>query len=108
MRKLLSILLLGLTLLLTGCGDKPGAEFVGKWQDHTSWNGAGTEFDIKPNGDSYLVNFTIGIGSGTPKTWTAVAQDQALVVGNGWVLTIDQSTKELVNGSNNHRYKRVE
>ena len=33
MKKLLSVLLLGLTLLLTACGDKPGEQFVGTWQN---------------------------------------------------------------------------
>ena len=52
MKKLLSVLLLGLTLLLTGCGDQPGAkpgeQFVGVWKGSDNYS----QYEIKRNGDS--------------------------------------------------------
>lgn len=93
MKKLLSILLLGLTLLLTACGDKPGEQFVGTWKGSDNYS----QYEIKRNGDSEDT-FILKINGGN--TFEGKLLDDTLTANYGAIqLTIDPTTGKIINRS---------
>ena len=105
MKKLLSVLLLGLTLLLTGCGDQPGAkpgeQFVGTWQNPDSRY----QYEIKRNGDDFIVKIQ---QNNQISTVEGKLLDDTLIVNGTLNFTIDQTTGEMVLRDTGRRYKKAE
>ena len=101
MKKLLSVLLLGLTLLLTACGDKPGEQFVGKWQNPDSQY----QYEIKRNGDNFIVKIQ---KDNQVSTVEGKLLDDTLIVNGTLNFTIDQTTGEMVLRDTGRRYKKSE
>ena len=97
MKKLLSVLLLGLTLFLTACGGKPeakpGDQFVGTWQGSDNY----TQYEIKRNGDSEDTFILKIKGS---NTFEGKLLDDTLTANYGVIrLTIDPTTGKMINRS---------
>ncbi len=106
MKKLLSVLVLGLTLLLTACGDqsvsKPGEQFVGIWKGSDNHS----QYEIKRNGDSEDT-FIVKIKGGN--TFEGKLLDDTLTANYGAIqLTIDQSTGEMIFHGTALKFKRSE
>lgn len=114
MKKLLSVLLLGLTLLLTGCGDKPGTkpgeQFVGTWQNSNTR----LQYEIKRNEnsqDTFIVKITESNPSHTATdtaTVTGKLLDDTLIINGSFQFTIDPTTGEMVSRDTGNRYKKAE
>lgn len=108
MKKLLSALLLGLSLLLTACGDKPGEQFVGKWQNPNAY----FQFEIKrneanQNSDSFVVKAQ-GKNPLEAATLEGKLLNDTLIVNHGTIqLTIDKATGEMIDETG-MRYKKAE
>lgn len=109
MKKLLSVLLLGLTLLLTGCGDKPGEQFVGTWQSSDNR----FQYEIKRDEnsqDAFVVKITESNPSHTASHTATVAGkllDDTLIISGTFQFTIDPATGEMVSPDMG-RYKKSE
>jgi len=106
MKKLLSVLLLGLTLFLTACGGKPeakpGEQFVGTWQGSDNYS----QYEIKRNGDSEDT-FILKIKGGN--TFEGKLLDDTLTANYGAIqLTIDKSTGEMIFHGTALKFKRSE
>lgn len=111
MKKLLSVVLLGLTLLLTGCGDKPGEQFIGKWQNPDS---IVQQYEIKRDEntqDTFIVKVTARNLANTATHTTTVAGkllDDTLIISGTFQFTIDPATGEMVSRDTGNRYKKAE
>lgn len=111
MKKLLSALLLGLSLLLTACGDKPGEQFVGTWQNPDSLV---QQYEIKRDEntqDAFIVKVTARNLANTARQTTTVAGkllDDTLIVNGSFQFTIDPATGEMISQSTGNRYKKSE
>ncbi|ETA84478.1 hypothetical protein HMPREF1177_00125 [Eikenella corrodens CC92I] len=97
MKKLLSVLMLSLTLLLTACGNKPeakpGEQFVGKWQDVKESAQEPYRYEIKRNGDS---EDTFIVKTRGGKTFEGKLLDDTLTANYGALqFTIDPATGEM-------------
>ena len=101
MKKLLSVLVLGLSLLLTACGDKPGEQFVGTWQNPDSRY----QYEIKRNGDNFIVKIQ---QDNQVSTVEGKLLDDTLIVNGTLNFTIDQTTGEMVLRDTGRRYKKAE
>lgn len=110
MKKLLSVLLLGLTLLLSACGDKPGEQFVGTWQNSNTR----LQYEIKRDGnsqDAFIVKITESNPSHTASHTATVAGkllDDTLIINGSFQFTIDPTTGEMVSRDTGNRYKKTE
>jgi len=114
MKKLLSVLLLGLSLLLTACGDqpgsKPGEQFVGTWQNPDTR----LQYEIKRDEnskDAFIVKITETNPSHTATDTSTVAGkllDDTLIVNGSFQFTIDPATGEMISQSTGNRYKKSE
>ena len=108
MKKLLSVLLLGLALLLTGCGDQPGAkpgeQFVGTWKNPD----ASFQYEIKRNGDSEDAFVVKAQGSNSVRTLEGKLLDDTLIVNGIIQFTIDPATGEMIYNNIGTRFKRAE
>ena len=109
MKKLLSVLLLGLPLLLTACGDKPGEQFVGIWQSSDNR----FQYEIKRDEnsqDAFVVKITETNPSHTASHTATVAGkllDDTLIISGTFQFTIDPTTGEMVSPDLG-RYKKAE
>ena len=109
MKKLLSALLLGLSLLLTACGDKPGEQFVGTWQSSDNR----FQYEIKRDEntqDAFIVKITESNPSHTASHTATVAGkllDDTLIISGTFQFTIDPATGEMVSPDMG-RYKKSE
>ena len=106
MKKLLSVLVLGLSLLLTACGGKPeakpGEQFVGTWKGSDNYS----QYEIKRNGDSEDT-FILKIKGGN--TFEGKLLDDTLTANYGAIqLTIDKSTGEMIFHGTALKFKRSE
>ena len=110
MKKLLSALLLGLSLLLTACGDKPGEQFVGTWQSSDNR----FQYEIKRDEntqDAFIVKVTARNLANTARQTTTVAGkllDDTLIISGTFQFTIDPATGEMVSRDTGNRYKKSE
>ena len=110
MKKLLSVLLLGLTLLLTACGDKPGEQFVGTWQSSDNR----FQYEIKRDEnskDAFIVKITETNPSHTASHTATVAGkvlDDTLIISGTFQFTIDPTTGEMIDHDIGERYKKSE
>ena len=111
MKKLLSVLALSLTLLLTGCGDKPGEQFVGKWQNPDSLL---LQYEIKRDENSkdvFIVKITERNRANTATHTATVAGrllDDTLVISGTFPYIVDQTSGELIDQHSGTRYKKTE
>ena len=109
MKKLLSVLVLGLSLLLTACGDKPGEQFVGTWQSSDNR----FQYEIKRDEnskDAFVVKITESNPSHTASHTATVAGkllDDTLIISGTFQFTIDPATGEMVSPDMG-RYKKSE
>ena len=107
MKKLLSVLVLGLSLLLTACGDKPGEQFVGTWQSSDNR----FQYEIKRDEnskDAFVVKITESNPSHTASHTATVAGkllDDTLIISGTFQFTIDPATGEMVSPDMG-RYKK--
>ena len=108
MKKLLSALLLGLTLFLTACGGKPeakpGESFVGTWKNPD----ASFQYEIKRNGDSEDAFVVKAQGSNSVRTLEGKLLDDTLIVNGIIQFTIDPTTGEMIYNNVGTRFKKVE
>ncbi|HEY6251911.1 MAG TPA: hypothetical protein VI685_18285, partial [Candidatus Angelobacter sp.] len=103
------VLLLALALVGLGCG-KPGAEYLGKWQNTKNKN---DQFEIVRNGDNFLVTKSSKSGHGKPTTLSCVLRDGILQSTGGFgtaTLTYVKATDRLTTPGflgGNLEYERV-
>ena len=111
MKKLLSVLVLGLSLLLTACGDKPGEQFVGTWQNPDSLI---QQYEIKRDEntqDAFIVKVTERNLANTASHTATVAGkllDDTLIISGTFPFTVDQTSGELIDKDTGTRYKKSE
>lgn len=104
-----SVLFLALALVGLGCS-KPGAEYLGKWQNTKNNN---DQFEIVRNGDNFLVTKSSKSGHGKPITLSCVLRDGILQSTGGFgtaTLTYVKTTDHLTTPGflgGNLEYERV-